>query len=136
MTWYCHTDEEGRIDGRMPGTVEVSEFDYEKGEVVLVEIDNFDEGNLELGWFEWPFSEPIPDDYWDYAIEDGKLVHVGRKPLTDEQIRAQDIAEAHDELPEIQEGLMEVARMAADNETTLEDIEEAIVELAALIGGE
>ena len=43
--------------------------------------------------------------------------------------------EAHDDLPEIQEGLMEVARMMADQETSLADLEEAVIELASLIGG-
>lgn len=135
MGWYTHIDGEGRIDGMMPETVTVQEFDYETMEHVEVQRRNISDESLKLGWFEWPFGEPIPERYWEYAIRDGNLVHIGPPPPTEEELRASEVNEAHDDLPEIQEGLMEVARMSADHETSIEDLENAIIELAALIGG-
>jgi len=136
MTWYVHIDEESRINGIMPETVEDRRYDAEKMEYVTFERQNVDESCIAIGWFKWPFDEPIPENHYEYAIKDGQLVHIGPIPPSTEQLREKDVIEAHDDLPEIQEGLMEVARMSADHETSIEDLENAIIELAALIGGE
>lgn len=136
MDWLVHIDSDGRIDGKKPKYLQDMELDIKTGEYTEVERPNFTELDEELGWFEWPFDEPLPEMFWEYAIVDGKLVHVGQRPPTPEEQRASEVKEAHDDLPEIQDGLMEVARMSADHETSIEDLENAIIELAALIGGE
>lgn len=136
MDWLVHIDNDGRIDGKKPKYLQDTELDIETGEYIDVERPNFTELDEELGWFEWPFDEPIPDGFWEYGIIDGKLVHVGQRPPTPEEQRASDVKEAIDDLPEIQEGLIEVAGMSADHETSISDLEDAIIELAALIGGD
>ena len=136
MAILVHCDESGRFDGMKPSTITAQVFDDATGEMVEEERPNTNEDDIALGWFEWPFDEPLPEMFWEYAIVDGKLVHVGQRPPTPEEQRASDVKEAHDDLPEIQDGLMEVARMSADHETSIEDLENAIIELAALIGGE
>lgn len=136
MSFYIHTDDSGRIDGVMPSTVTVREYDGETMEVVEVEKQNVTEGDIELGWFEWSFDGDPPENYYEFGIVDGELVNIGTRAPSDEELRASEVNEAHDDLPEIQEGLMEVARMSADHETSIEDLENAIIELAALIGGE
>lgn len=135
MRYYVHTDEDGRIDGTMPEFNVNYSIDESTGESVEVETPNVTEGDIELGWFEWPFEDPIPEGFWDYGIVDGKLVNLGPKPPSEEQLRAAEVAEAHDELPEIQAGLLEVAEMTANNEVSLEEVVDALMELAALIGG-
>ena len=136
MDWLVHTDNDGRIDGKKPKYLQDMELDVETGEYVDVERPNFTELDEELGWFEWPFEDPIPERFWEYGIVEEKLVYIGQRSLTPEEQRASDVKEAHDNLPEIQEGLLEVAASLADDETSIADLEDAIIELAALIGGD
>ena len=135
MRIFVHVDEDGRIDGTMPEFNVNAAYDEETGAYVDVETPNVLPGDIENGWFAWPFGESVPENFWEYGIVDGALVHLGEEPPTAEELRAQDVADAHNDLPEIQDGLMEVAAMAADHETSINDLEEAIIELAAMIGG-
>lgn len=74
-------------------------------------------------------------DFGDWLLVDGELVHDPVEP-DPADVREWEIQEAMQELPETVEGLMEVAGMAAANEATLEEVIDAVMELAALIGGE
>ena len=132
--WYVHIDDESRLDGVMPAYISNERID-EQGDVVVEQRENVSEGNLEDGWFAWPFNEEPPEDFTDYLFIEGELQYLEREP-TEEEIRGVDITEAYSELPEIRDGLLEVANLAASNEATLDDVVTALMELAEIVGGE
>lgn len=121
--WYAHLNDDGRIDGIMPGLLDDGR-------------PNVTEGDLALGWEPWPFEGDPPEDFAEWRIEGGALAHSPLGP-TDEELHARAVAAAIEGLPEaLADTDAALCESYEDAQARLADLEAAICEIYELVIGE
>ena len=120
MKCYIQTTEEGRIVGVMP----------------------FDTPYPTDGYREFILPDGLEHEYNDYLVVNNEIVY-NEAPeraaarIEREAMAARDsfITGAPEQVSNLEDGLMDVANLSSTNETDIEDLTNAIMELAAMIGG-
>lgn len=94
------------------------------------------------GYREFILPDKLDHPIDDYRVSGGELVFderpvnkKAREAIEAAKKRDSFIAGAPEQVSTIEDGLMEVAEISSTNETSIEDLTDAIMELAAMIGG-